>query len=196
MNETNRNNQQTARMTQQEAYTRTREYFLGNSLEPAENIPDLLAENRKTALGLAETVMGLVDTIARYFGIPTMELVMEALPEFSLQLEADGVRERAAARTYLDLRGAVPLADVCASTHAYPVPTLHYLTEEMLRRQKRAEYIAHDPLLKRILGAPNRSGTPDDGIDKNDESSGEEDGEEAKEADEGDLSSGEAPPGI
>lgn len=44
--------------------------------------------------------------IANYFGVPTMELTMEALPEVSLQLEADGIWEQAAARTYLDLNGS------------------------------------------------------------------------------------------
>ena len=74
-----------------------------------ENVPDLLAENRKIAISLAESVMSLVDVIAQYFGIPTMELAMAALPEISLQLEADGIREQAAARTSLDLKGAVPV---------------------------------------------------------------------------------------
>lgn len=57
--------------------------------------------------------MSIMDVIANYFGVPTMELAMEALPEVSLQLAADGVREQAAARTYLDLKGSVPLADIC-----------------------------------------------------------------------------------
>ena len=95
------------------AFIKTRDYFLGESLRPSENVPDLLAENRKIAISLAEIVMSLVDVIAQHFGVPTMELAMAALPEVSLQLEADGVREQAAARTYLDLKGAVPLSDIC-----------------------------------------------------------------------------------
>ena len=84
------------------AYIKTRDYFLGQSLKPSDNVPDLLAENRRIAVELAEQVMSLVDVIAKYFGIPTMDLAMAALPEVSLQLEADGVREKAAARTYLE----------------------------------------------------------------------------------------------
>ena len=136
----------------QEAFVKTRDYFLGNSLKPAENVPDLLAENRKIAVSLAEKVMSLLDVIANYFGIPTMELAMEALPEVSLQIETDGVREQAAARTYLDLKGAVPLADICKGTYAYPAPTLHCVAQEILRRERFARYSPHDPLLKRIFG--------------------------------------------
>ena len=135
----------------QEAYSRTRDYFLGESLKPTDHIPDLLAENRKIALSLAESVMELVGVIADYFGIPTMELVMEALPECALELEADGIREKAAAKTYLDLRGTVPLAEICHGTHAYPVPALHCVAEEIQRRARFAAFSAHDPLLKRIF---------------------------------------------
>lgn len=88
-----------------EAYVKTRGYFLGNSLTPSENVPDLLAENRKIAVGLAESVMSLMDVIANYFGIPTMELAMEALPEVSLQLETDGVREQAARKDIFGPKG-------------------------------------------------------------------------------------------
>ncbi len=102
------------------AFAKTRDYFLGNSLTPSENVPDLLAENRRIAVSLAESVMSIMDVIANYFGVPTMELAMEALPEVSLQLAADGVREQAAARTYLDLKGSVPLADICKGTYASP----------------------------------------------------------------------------
>ena len=145
-------NDNTRIKTPQEAFAKTRDYFLGESLKPSENVPDLLAENRKIAISLAEGVMSLMDVIANYFGIPTMELTMEALPEVSLQLGADGVREQAAARTYLDLKGAVPLTDICKGTHAYPVPTLHCVAQEILRRERFARYSPHDPLLKRIFG--------------------------------------------
>ena len=71
--------------TPNEAFAKTRDYFLGNSLTPSENVPDLLAENRRIAVSLAESVMSIMDVIANYFGVPTMELAMEALPEISLQ---------------------------------------------------------------------------------------------------------------
>ena len=137
---------------QNAAYMKTRDYFLGESLKPAENVPDLLAENRRIAINLAESVMSLIDVIAQYFGLSTMDLAMVALPEVSLQLEADGVREQAAARTYLDLKGAVPLADICKGTYAYPAPTLRCVAQEIQRRERRAQYAAHDPLLQRIFG--------------------------------------------
>lgn len=152
------------------AFIKTRDYFLGQSLKPSDNVPDLLTENRKVAVELAEQVMSLVDVIAKYFGIPTMDLAMAALPEVSLQLEADGVREKAAARTYLDLRGSVPLADICKGTYAYPVPTLHCVAEEIVRRDRFARYSPHDPLLQRIFGKPNRddggSASPEDDPDE------------------------------
>ena len=76
---------------------------------------------------------------------------MAALPEVSLQLEADGIREKAAARTYLDLKGSVPLADICHGTYAYPVPTLHCVAQEILRREHFAKYAPNDPLLQRTF---------------------------------------------
>ncbi len=134
------------------AYIKTRDYFLGESLKPAENVPDLLSENRKIAISLAESVMSLLDVIAQYFGIPALDLAMAALPEVSLQLSADGVREQAAARTYLDLKGSVPLADICKGTYAYPTPTLRCVAQEIQRRERRAYYAANDPMLQRIFG--------------------------------------------
>lgn len=187
-------NDNTRIKTPQEAFVRTRDYFLGNSLKPAENVPDLLAENRKIAVSLAENIMSLLDVIANYFGIPTMELAMEALPEVSLQLAADGVREQAAARTYLDLKGAVPLADICKVTYAYPAPTLHCVAQEILRRERFAKYSPNDPLLKRIFG--------EDDCDKDDGSQEDGDGEAPTDGNEdngdepeSDLSQG-APPGT
>ena len=134
------------------AYMKTRDYILGVSLRPAENVPDLLVENRKIAITLAESLMSLLDVIAQYFGIPALDLAMAALPEVSLQLEADGVREQAAARTYLDLKGAVPLSDICRGTYAYPTPTLRCVAQEIQRRERRAQYTVNDPLLQRIFG--------------------------------------------
>ena len=144
------------------AFLKTRDYFLGQSLKPSDNVPDLLAENRKIAVELAEQVMSLVDVIAQYFGIPTMDLAMAALPEVSLQREADGGREKAAARTYLDLKGSVPLADICQGTYAYPVPTLHCVAQEILRRERFAKYAPNDPLLKRIFGGVDKTGSGDE----------------------------------
>lgn len=188
-------NDNTANKTPDEAFVKTRDYFLGESLRPSENIPDLLAENRKIAISLAENVMSLLDVIASHFGIPTMELAMEALPEVSLQLETDGIREQAAARTYLDLKGSVPLVDICKGTHAYPAPTLHCVAQEILRRERFARYSPHDPLLKRIFGG--------DGDDKGGGDNSQEDasGEATDgEADEGvepeDNDSGGSPPGT
>ena len=86
-------NNNTTSKTPYAAFAKTRDHFLGESLKPSENVPDLLTENRKIAIGLAESVMSLLDVIAQHFGIPTMELAMAALPEVSLQLETDGVRE-------------------------------------------------------------------------------------------------------
>ena len=174
-------NNNTTSKTPYAAFAKTRDYFLGESLKPSENVPDLLTENRKIAISLAESVMSLLDVIAQHFGIPTMELAMAALPEVSLQLETDGVREQAAARTYLDLKGAVPLVDICCGTYAYPAPTLRCVAQEIQHRERRTQYAAHDPLLQRIFG-----GT------REDECSG--DGEETSDADkDGEPCEGDAP---
>lgn len=162
--------------TPNEAFAKTRDYFLGNSLTPSENVPDLLAENRRIAVSLAESVMSIMDVIANYFGVPTMELAMEALPEVSLQLAADGVREQAAARTYLDLKGSVPLADICKGTYASPAPTLHCVAQEILRRERFARYSPHDPLLQRIFGGSDENSGSNDDIQE-DESNAEGNGE-------------------
>lgn len=168
-------NNTTTKNVPDEAFVKTRDYFLGESLKPAGNVPDLLAENRKIAISLAESVMSLMDVIANHFGIPTMELAMAALPEVSLQLETDGIREQAAARTYLDLKGAVPLTDICKGTYAYPAPTLHCVAQEILRRERFAKYSPHDPLLKRIFGEDNADRCSSD--DTQEESDGEGDGD-------------------
>ena len=165
------------------AFIKTRDYFLGESLRPAENVPDLLAANRKIAISLAESVMSLLDVIAQHFGIPTMELAMAAIPEVSLQLEADGVREQAAARTYLDLKGSVPLSDICRGTYAYPVPTLRCVAQEIQRRERRAQYAAHDPLLKRIFGGINEVESDGDGEDESREDGDGEPGEDGASTD-------------
>ncbi len=160
------------------AYVKTRDYFLGESLKPAENIPDLLAENRKIATELAEGVMSLLDVISQHFGIPALDLAMAALPEVSLQLAADGVREQAAARTYLDLKGSVPLAEICKGTYAYPAPTLRCVAQEIQRRERRAHYAANDPLLQRIFGGMDAEGesnnnTLADGAEEEDGNTGD-----------------------
>ncbi len=164
------------------AFTKTRDYFLGESLKPAENVPDLLGENRKIAINLAESVMSLLNVIAQHFGVSTMELAMAALPEVSLQLEADGVREQAAARTYLDLKGSVPLSDICKGAYAYPAPTLRCVAQEIQRRERRAQYAAHDPLLKRIFGGIDEGESSGSGKDESHEDGDGEPGE-------GDISS-------
>ena len=176
-------NDNTANKTPDEAFVKTRDYFLGESLRPSENIPDLLAENRKIAISLAENVMSLLDVIASHFGIPTMELAMEALPEVSLQIETDGIREQAAARTYLDLKGSVPLVDICKGTHAYPAPTLHCVAQEILRRERFAKYSPHGPLLKRIFGGDGDdkdSSSPEDGVGEATTDEDSDDGDEPK----------------
>lgn len=169
-------NDNTIKKASNAAFAKTRDYFLGESLKPSENIPDLLAENRKIAVSLAENVMSLLEVIANHFGIPTMELTMEALPEVSLQLETDGVREQAAARTYLDLKGSVPLTDICKGTYAYPAPTLHCVAQEILRRERFARYSPHDPLLQRIFGGGDEDECKSDDAQE-DEPDGESDGE-------------------
>ena len=157
-------------------FMKTRDYFLGESLKPSENVPDLLAENRRIAVSLAEQVMSLIEIIAQYFGIPAMDLSMAALPEVSLQLEADGIREQAAARTYLDLKGSVPLADICKGTYAYPAPTLHCVAQEILRRERFAKYAPNNPLLKRIFQESSGEEDTGDGVPAK-EPEGEETGD-------------------
>ena len=174
----------------QEAFAKTKDYFLGESLKPSENVPDLLTENRKIAVSLAENVMSLMDVIANYFGIPTMELTMAALPEISLQLETDGIREQAAARTYLDLKGSVPLTDICKGTYAYPAPTLHCVAQEILRRERFSRYSPHDPLLKRIFGGD------DGGKDGGSQEDGDSDAPSGEDADDGAESESGIPQGA
>ena len=47
--------------TPNEALAKARDYFLEESLKPAENVPGLLTENRKIASSLAENVMSLLE---------------------------------------------------------------------------------------------------------------------------------------
>jgi len=133
------------------AYERARDYFLGRSVEPAKTVPDLLAENREIAYKLAEHVLEGVAGIAEYFGIDMLDLVMHSLPENLASIEVDGIRELAAARTYIDLRGSVPLSEICEGTHAYPAPTLRCIAREIQRRERKSQVIAKDPLLSRLF---------------------------------------------
>lgn len=136
---------------EQTPYERARDYFLGRSVEPAKSVPDLLAENRKTAYELAEHIMLGVSGIADYFGIDMLDLVMHAMPEITPSIEVDGVREMAAARTYLDLRGSLSLAEICEGTHAYPAPTLRCVAKEIQRRERKNRVLQKDPFLSRLL---------------------------------------------
>ena len=115
---------------------------------------------------------------------------MAALPEISLQLETDGIREQAAARTYLDLKGSVPLTDICKGTYAYPAPTLHCVAQEILKRERFARYSPHDPLLKRIFGGD------DGGKDGGSQEDGDSDAPSGEDADDGDESESGIPQGA
>lgn len=106
------------------------------SLLPVKNIPELLVENRTTAVELAAQVMQLMALVATHFGIPLVELVFEVLPDAADRenIEADGLREAAVAKTYFDLSGAVSLADLCRGAHASKVPALRMAATEFQQR--------------------------------------------------------------
>ena len=74
--------------------------------------------------------------LATYFGVPLMEVIFDSVPnEAELEnLDADGIREAAAAKTYWDLKGAVSLADICKGMHASKVPALKLASAEMQER--------------------------------------------------------------
>lgn len=156
------------------AYTKLKSHFLPDSIRPVKSVPDLLAENRDVAKELASTVMAQMVAIAVYFGVPLLDLVMEALPEEAPSIETDGVREHAAAKTYFDLAGSVPLADICRGTYASRVPTLRCVAQELRRRDK-AHYAANNPLLRRIFDGADELEDVEEGDNPPEEPSEDED---------------------
>lgn len=156
------------------AYTKLKSHFLPDSIRPLKSVPDLLAENRDAAKELASTVMAQMVAIAVYFGVPLLDLVMEALPEEAPSIETDGIREQAAAKTYFDLAGSVPLADICRGTYASRVPTLRCVAQELRRRDK-AHYAANNPLLRRIFDGADELEDLEEGNEPPEEPSEDED---------------------
>lgn len=123
------------------------EFILPDSLAPVKSIPDLLSENRQAAVDLTKKVMGAIEAIAVFFGVPLMDLVMETIPEDADSLWADGIREAAAAKTYFDLQGSVPLDSLCKSMYASRGPALKAAALEYQRRggiQEAAEDAIND----------------------------------------------------
>lgn len=74
---------------------------------PVKDIPELLVENRRICMELAKQFMQLMTVLSQFFGIPLMEVIFDSIPEEAEQenLDADGIREAAAAKTYWDLKG-------------------------------------------------------------------------------------------
>ena len=72
----------------------------------------------------------------------------------------------------------MPLADICKGTYAYPAPTLRCVAQEIQRWERRAQYAAHDPLLKRIFGGINEAESGGDGEDESHEDGDGEPGED------------------
>ena len=139
MNEDNKSSQdvQNTQDTRDTAtYQAVKRLAIPESLMPVKDIPELLVENRRICMELAKQLMQPMAALSQFFGIPLMEVIFDSVPEEAEQenLEADGIREAAAAKTYWDLKGAVSLTDICKSMHASKVPALKLASAEMQER--------------------------------------------------------------
>lgn len=123
-------------MSEKIPYQKIRALSIPESLMPVKSVPDLLIENRAVAMELASELLRPMAALAQLFGVPMMDLIFESIPEEAdtENLETDGVREAAAAKTYLDLKGAVSLSDICKGMHASRAPTLRLVAQEFARR--------------------------------------------------------------
>lgn len=144
-----------------EAYTKTRDYFLGESLKPTGDVPDLLAENRKIAISLAENVMSLVDVMPITLASPPWSLPWRRSPRFlsNWRRTASGSR-RQHGHTWTSK--GLSLWRTSAKAPMPTPPTLRCVAQEIQRRERRAHYVANDPLLKRIFGGIDGSGSTND----------------------------------
>ena len=129
----NENNQDTGHTTTYEAVKRL---AIPASLMPVKDIPELLVENRRVCMEMAKQVMRQMAMLSAYFGVPLMEVIFDSVPDEADQenLDADGIREAAAAKTYWDLRGTVSLGEICKGMHASKVPALKLASAEMQER--------------------------------------------------------------
>ena len=136
MNEENNNSHDTRDTRDTAIYKAIKRLAIPESLMPVKDIPELLVENRRICMEMAKQVMQQMAMLATYFGVPLMEIIFNSIPEEADQenLEADGIREGAAAKTYFDLKGAVSLTDICKGMHASKAPALKFASAEMVER--------------------------------------------------------------
>lgn len=136
MNDENNNSPETQDAHDTPTYQAIKRLAIPESLMPVKDIPELLVENRRICIEMAKQVMQQMAMLATYFGVPLMEVIFDSVPnEAELEnLDADGIREAAAAKTYWDLKGAVSLTDICKGMHASKVPALKLASAEMQER--------------------------------------------------------------
>ena len=136
MNQENTNSQETQNAQDSPTYQAIKRLAIPESLMPVKDIPELLVENRRICMEMAQQVMRQMAMLATYFGVPLMEVIFDSVPEQAEleNLDADGIREAAAAKTYWDLKGAVSLTDICKGMHASKVPALKLVSAEMQER--------------------------------------------------------------
>lgn len=136
MNQENTNSQETQNAQDSPTYQAIKRLAIPESLMPVKDIPELLVENRRICMEMAQQVMRQMAMLATYFGVPLMEVIFDSVPEQAEleNLDADGIREAAAAKTYWDLKGAVSLTDICKGMHASKVPALKLASAEMQER--------------------------------------------------------------
>lgn len=136
MNQENNNSQETQNAQDTPTYQAIKRLAIPESLMPVKDIPEMLVENRRICMEMAQQVMKQMAMLATYFGVPLMEVIFDSVPNEADQenLDADGIREAAAAKTYWDLKGAVSLTDICKGMHASKVPALKLASAEMQER--------------------------------------------------------------
>lgn len=146
MNEENSNSQDTQDTRDTATYHAVKRLAITEALRPVKDIPELLVENRRICMELAQQLMQPMAALSQFFGIPLMEVIFDSVPEEAEQenLEADGIREAAAAKTYWDLKGAVSLSDICKGMRASKVPALKLASAEMQERHS----------IQKMCGAP------------------------------------------
>ena len=81
MNEENSNSQDTQDTRDTATYHAVKRLAIPEALRPVKDIPELLVENRRICMELAQQLMQPMAALSQFFGIPLMEVIFDSVPD-------------------------------------------------------------------------------------------------------------------